>query len=145
MNWGYKLLFTYLTFIGLMGYLVYRSVTTNFSLVEKEYYKSELQYQKVIDGSNRANALSGKVKVLQQENAICIQLPDEMRKEEVTGTVWFYCAYDDKKDKRLDLKTDTQGVQKFDAAQFFPGNYIVKIEWNSNSNHYYSEEKLTIL
>src|SRR5215204_911379 len=145
MNWGYKLLFTYLVFIGLMGYLVYRSVTTNFLLVEKEYYKSELQYQKVIDASNRANALSSKVKVQQQENEISIQLPDEMKKEGITGTVWFYCAYDDKRDKYLDLKTDAKGVQKFDAAEFLPGNYIVKIEWNNNNQNYYSEEKLTIL
>ena len=144
MNWGYKLLFTYLAFISLMAYLVYRSVTTDFLLVEKEYYKSELQYQKVIDGSNRANALSSKVKVQQQGNEISIQLPAEMKEERITGTIWFYCAYDDKRDKRLDLKTDAKGSQKFDAAGFLPGNYIVKIEWNSAGQLYYSEVKLNI-
>lgn len=44
MNWGHKLTFTILVFIGLMSYLVYRSLNTDFQLVEKDYYNNELQY-----------------------------------------------------------------------------------------------------
>ena len=56
MNWGNKLLIL-LLFLERMFYLVYRSVNTNFELVEKDYYKSEFRYQQVIDGTNRANSL----------------------------------------------------------------------------------------
>ena len=41
MSWGNKLLVAFIVFAAGMFYLVYRSVNTNYELVEKDYYKSE--------------------------------------------------------------------------------------------------------
>ena len=75
MNWGNKLLITFIIFGAGIFYLVYRSMHTNFELVEKDYYKSELHYQQVIDGSNRAGELNSPVKFEQREKYIFLQLP----------------------------------------------------------------------
>ena len=145
MNWGNKLLLTFLVFAAGMGFLVYRSVTTNFELVEKDYYKEELRFQQQIVGTREANNLSSAVTLLQNETGIHLQLPAEMKAKTVTGEVWFYCAYNEKKDKKYVLQTDQEAFQSFTLREVEPGNYTVKINWKDGSKNYYSEKQLTVL
>jgi hypothetical protein len=144
MNWGNKLLVTFIVFGTGMSYLVYRSVTTNFELVDKDYYKNELRYQEVIDGTNRANGLSAAVKLEQSGGSIVLQLPAEMKDQSISGTIHFYCAYDGKKDKKFIVSTNADGMQVLDARQITPGNYTVKINWKANGKDYYTEKLITI-
>jgi hypothetical protein len=144
MNWGNRLLVTFIIFGAGIFYLVYRSVHTNFELVEKDYYKTELQYQQVIDGSVRANAFHSSVKIEQRENNIVVTLPDEMKNKVVTGDILFYCAYDEKKDKEFKLGVDDNGVQVFQPGLISPGSYTVKINWSNDGKNYYTEKILIV-
>ncbi len=145
MNWGNKLFLTFIVFGASMMYLVYRSVNTNYELVEKDYYKSELRYQQVIDGTNRVNQLSSAVKIEQTNAGITLELPQEMKEKDIFGDVLFYCAYDQKKDKKFSLQPDTNGVQAFPPTAISPGSYTVKITWSSEGKNYFSEKNLTVL
>lgn len=71
MNWGNRLVIVFLVFGAGMGYLVYRSMNTDFELVESDYYKQELRYQNVIDEHNSANALSASVNIEQKMEPCC--------------------------------------------------------------------------
>jgi hypothetical protein len=146
MNWGNKLLLTFIVFAGGMGYLIYRSVNTNFELVEKDYYKNELRYQEVIDATNSANALSSQV-ILEQtkQGNIILQLPEEMKDKIIAGEVWFYCAYNSEKDKKFELRTDSNGIQSFDTNSINTGDYTVRINWHSDGKKYFTEKRLTVL
>lgn len=143
-NWGYKLLVTYVAFVGLMGYLVYRCVTTNFDLVTPEYYKDELAYQQVINGTVNANALSSPVAVVTGGQYITIRLPKEMHNQKVKGMAWFYCPSDARRDKKIPLKMDSDAVQEIPLREILPGHYTVKIAWDSNNAHYYTEQHITL-
>lgn len=145
MNWGNRLLITFIVFGAGIFYLVYRSMNTNFELVEKEYYKSELRYQDIIDGSNRANALNSVVKLEQTSGGLILQLPDEMKDQVISGTVLFYCAYDANQDRKFVLKTTARGSQLFEKGQITPGNYTMKVNWNTNGKNYYTEKMITII
>jgi hypothetical protein len=120
-------------------------MTTNFELVEKDYYKSELRYQQVIDASNRTNELSTSVSLAQSENGITLQLPEEMKNKSITGDILFYCAYDKKKDKKFVLQVNEHGEQQFPLTDIASGNYTVKINWVHDGKTYYSEKSLTVL
>ncbi len=143
MNWGYKLMFTFFAFGGMMGYLVYRAVTTNFDLVEKDYYKNELRYQQVIDGTKRAQLL-GEVELVQREDKISLQLPLEMRDRKLSGSVWLYCAYDASKDRKFALQTDAGGNQSFDFVGIGEAEYTVKISWEHAGENYYVEKRFKV-
>jgi hypothetical protein len=119
-------------------------MNTNFELVEKEYYKSELRYQDVIDGSNRANALSSLVKLEQTSDGLVLQMPDEMKDQVISGTILFYCAYNENMDRKFVLKINT-GSQSFEKGQIAPGSYTIKIDWNTNGKNYYTEKIVTII
>jgi len=144
MNWGNKLLITFCVFGTMIGYLVYRAVTTNFELVDKEYYKNELRYQQVIDASNRTAALSSSVLLNQTDHGIILQLPAEMKNKTINGELFFYCAYDSRNDRRLAINTGTEAIQVFDKSTIEPGRYTVKVTWSSEEINYYSEKSITI-
>lgn len=144
MNWGHKLTIAIAVFVCLLGVLVYKAIHTDFQLVEKEYYKSELRYQQVIDGYHRAHTLSSKVQIQKKDNGIVVQLPQEMKNNAVQGTLWFYCAYDETKDRKFELNLNEDAAQLLEAGAFEPGRYTVKLEWRINDQHYYHEEKISI-
>lgn len=144
MNWGNKLLLCFIVFATGMGYLVYRSTKVNFELVEKDYYKSELKYQEVIEGVKHLNELGTSVKLESDSSHILLQLPEEMKGQSVSGRVWFYCAYDEKKDKKFVLQPDAEGRQYFQRGEIADGNYTVRIDWTRASKNYFTEIRLTI-
>ncbi len=145
MNWGHKLILVFVIFAAGMIYLAYRCMHINTDLVTKEYYKDELRYQDVIDGTKSADSLSRKVQLIQRDEAITVQLPGEMKDEKVSGNIWFYCAADAKRDRHISIEMNSEGFQEINKKIFLPGNYTVKFNWTSNDRHYYSEQPLTIL
>jgi hypothetical protein len=143
-NWGHKLTLGFLAFAGMIIYMVIQSMNTRYDLVSNDYYKEELQYQQVIDGTSRANQLSSRVTVHQAGDQLNIQLPNEMQHTTVTGSLLFYSADNSKKDKTISLQTNEQAMQIIDSRAFIPGNYTVKIRWQSNGEQYFTEVPVAI-
>jgi FixH len=146
MNWGNRLLITFIVFGAGISYMVYRSMHVNSELVETDYYKNELIYQQVIDATNRANALLSTVKLMQaKEGNILLQLPEEMKNKNISGDIWFYCAYDEAKDKKLPLAINADGMQSFRAGILTTGFYTARISWSEGVQKYYTEKPITVL
>jgi FixH. len=118
LNWGHKLVIVFILFGTMIGYLVYRSVTTSYDLVSKEYYKDELAYQQVIDGTKRAGELSSAVTVAQEDDDIVIRFPDEMKKGSIKGQAWFYYAPDAQRDRKLPLESVGETEFRFGRSVF---------------------------
>jgi len=144
MNWGNKLLVVFIAFAGLMSYMVYRCSKTSVDLVTKEYYQDELVYQDVIDGTQKANALSSRVRLEEAGKLISVQFPKEMKNSAVTGSFLFYCAADAGKDRKIPVKLNPDAQQQLRIDTIPPGNYTVKIQWASNGNRYYAEQPFTV-
>jgi hypothetical protein len=144
LNWGHKLVLVFIVFAGMMLFLAYKCVQTNFDLVSKEYYKDELVYQQVIDGSNRANNLSEKVLLVQQEKNIILSLPGEMKGLKTSGNILFYYPADAHRDRKIELTVSTDATQVIPTKDFMPGNYTAKISWTANDKFYYSEQPVSI-
>lgn len=138
MNWGNKLLVTFLVFGSGMCFLVYRSMHTNFELVEKDYYKTEIGYQTVIDATERANGLSVPVSISIADGKILLHFPPELMGGKIEGSAWFYCPYDSKRDRKVSLHPGSDGIQSLSTGSFAPGSYQVKIDWQNGAERYYS-------
>jgi len=131
-------------FGGGMSYMVYRCMQTPVDLVSKDYYKEELAYQKVIDGTRRANALSGPVRIDTSSTGVRLVLPVEMRNKMVSGSVRFYCPADARRDRRMALSLDTGGEQLIPKEDIPPGQYTVSVNWESAGIGYYSQQTFVI-
>jgi hypothetical protein len=145
MNWGHKLTLVFVVFASGISYLVYRSMNVDTQLVTKDYYKDELRYQQIIDGKNTANSLSSRVAIRLRDKTVSVQMPAEMKDQNVSGSIWFYCASDANKDRHIAIQLDKHAAQEINKAIFQPGVYTVKFDWSSRNKNYYSEETMTIL
>jgi hypothetical protein len=144
LNWGHKLTIVFLVFGGLMSFLVYRSVKTNFELVSKEYYKEEIAYQQVIDGAREAALLSSALIIARQDDSVSIRFPAEMNPGIVKGNAWFYYAPDAQRDRRVVIALDGSIEQKIPASLFSTGKYVAKVWWQHGGKQYYNEQTMTI-
>lgn len=135
----------FVVFGGMIGYMVYRCMQTPVDLVNKEYYRDELVYQKVIDGTHKANALSGKLRLQQLPGGISLQLPEEMKATVVKGTIVFYCPSDAARDRHWPLQVDTDARQEISNRDVLPGHYTVKVQWESGGIQYFVEQPLTVV
>lgn len=145
MSWGNKLLLVFIAFTGLMFYMTYRCVTTPVELVANEYYRDELVYQNVIDGTKNANALSRKVIIHQDADKIWIEFPPEMINSRLTGSVLFYNAANLSRDRNVKLNVQSGGKMELDASLLGSGQFTVKITWNTNNTDYYSELNIMVV
>lgn len=144
MNWGNKLILVFIAFGTFIGVMVYKCMQSPISLVSKEYYKDELNYQQVIDADKSARLLSAEVALVQNDNSIRLQLPKEMNDRSPEGSVWFYCVNDGSKDRKFRLETGNQSSQDFALDALSKGRYVVKIEWNAQGTDYYAQKDLVI-
>lgn len=146
LSWGTKLMFVFVAFAVSISYMVYQCFNYPVNLVSKQYYKDEINYQQVIDGTKNAVNLSSAVVVKQQSQQLVIQFPAEMKGMAVKGSILFYCSSNLHKDKTFDLQPVQQTAQQvIPNGQVAPGQYIVKTNWWANNVHYYTEQPLTVL
>jgi hypothetical protein len=143
-NWGHKITLAFSAFVVFIFVMVYKAVKTDFQLVTKEYYKEELAYQEVIDGTNKANQLSTAVRIQQADDQLIIQLPEEMKQQTVTGSIWLYCPSEDKNDRKLVLAVDEEGRQSISTKSIAAAGYLAKIRWQANGQTYYTEQRIII-
>jgi hypothetical protein len=143
MNWGNKLLGVFILFAAMISYLVYRCVQIPVDLVEKDYYQTELAYQEKIDGAAHAYQLSSQVQLKEDSGRITVHFPDEMKSTAVQGTMLFYCAADQHKDRKITLRLSDNAEQQITSQQLAQGNYTVKIDWVCKSVRYYAELPFT--
>ena len=143
-NWGHKITVAFSAFVVFIFVMVYKAVKTDFQLVTKEYYKDELAYQEIIDGTNRANQLSTAVTIQQAGDQLIIQLPEEMKQQTITGSIWLYCPSEDKNDRKLVLTVNEEGKQIISTKSISAAGYLAKIRWQANDQTYYTEQRITI-
>jgi hypothetical protein len=142
MSWGNKLVIVFIAFVGLIATLVYRSVTTKFDLVTKDYYKDELRYQDKIDGAANAVA-AGNIQLKQDAATLVIQLPASLQDKIAEGDAWFYCKTNAAKDIRVPVKIEG-GFYSIDRSVFAKDSYELKLQLTAEGKKYYYLQPIII-
>jgi hypothetical protein len=143
MSWGNKLVGVFIVFIALIGTLVYKSINSSFDLVSKDYYKDELRYQETIDAQKSAAQFSA-IEVAQNNEAVTIQFPEEIKDKKVDGEIWFYSNADASKDIKFKIEVGNNGLMQIAKSQLIKTKYTVKINWQIATTNYYSEKSILV-
>ncbi|KYG76548.1 FixH family protein [Roseivirga echinicomitans] len=146
MNWGTKIVISFVCFVGLLVTLVYVSVSTDFYLVSDNYYEQELAYEDQIQRMKNVNSLAEKpdFKLLRNEGKAELRFPVSVMQAMEEGSISFFRSADARLDKEFDLVFDESGVQVFDTKKLASGAWKVKIEWKSKGTEYYQELNIVI-
>ncbi len=141
MNWGWSLALVYCAFVGVMLSFVFRARQEKIDLVAPDYYARELLYQQRMEAISNARSYMSAFGISKNAKEVTIQLPAAISAS-AQGTIHFYCPSDNKKDKDIAIKLDTNAEQNFTLSEFAPARYEIQCEWTNNGTPYFIAQTL---
>lgn len=144
LNWGTGIAVFYALFVLVMVIMVVRATRQDQSLVVDNYYEKDLQYQthynKLQNNLDLKNDLS--IKINHKSGNIEFHFPPELSL--FSGEILFYRPNNKRGDLRINISTDSNGLQNIPAGQFAKGLWKVKVDWEAEGAKYYKEEILIL-
>ncbi|HEX8060321.1 MAG TPA: FixH family protein [Cyclobacteriaceae bacterium] len=128
MNWGKGIVLTFIAFAIFIFVLVTVCVKQNITLVSKEYYAEELNYQQQIDELNNAAALDKKPVITVRGKQIEVQFPSKIQQGELKLLR--------PSDARFDAHFAVDSTASFDMSEYPFGKYNASLRWQHNGTTY---------
>mgnify|MGYP000995955359 CR=1 FL=1 len=143
MNWGYKILITFIVFVTVMLGMVYVASKQTNEMQETNYYEKELVYQEVINGKNNLQAAGG-LALQNNGDTIAFKAPVSVLNNIKNGTVYFLCPSDEKADLHLPFVPNADGLQYVPKSKLKKVLYTVRISWKNNDKPFYFEQQYSV-
>lgn len=144
MNWGYKILIGFSTFVVGMLCMVGVAMKQSNEMIDENYYEKELKYQDKIDASKNLSAVAEKLSITNSDDAIVLQLPLATIGSNTTGTIECIRAAAQNKDVKIRLQVDATGRQVLPKTLFVNGVYQLRLDWVTNGTPYFHQQVLTV-
>ena len=140
MNWGNRIVLTFIIFIGLIVTLVTISMRQDINLVAEDYYKQEIEYQDQIDRLKRTSELNQQPEITLNRNQESLMIALNQSTIE-TGQITFFRPSDATKDRIVAISTVDHEVS---VAGWDRGLWKVKLQWVTDGKEYYTEKTITL-
>ncbi len=141
MNFGKWIVVSFVLFALFIGTLVTLCIREDISLVSKDYYKEELDYQSQIKRLNNTEHLQQKptIKYIDQ---VGLKVVWGSNTKIEKGELKLFCPSNSKLDKQFKLKNS--GEQLFEMPSIKKGMYHIKLLWTVDGMEYYYEEEIYV-
>ncbi|MEM7108608.1 MAG: FixH family protein [Bacteroidota bacterium] len=143
MNWGTRIVITFIAFVGVIVTMVVISMKQDIHLVAKDYYVQELAYQDQMDrisNSNELSELKPEVHYDAKRKSIILSTPDG---KNLDGTIYFFRPSDARLDKKYTIQL-VNGKQVFSSHDLNKGMWRVKVNWKDQDKEFYTEKVLIL-
>jgi hypothetical protein len=141
-SWGIIIITIFTLFSAGIITMVAISMSKNTDLVSDNYYEQEIKYQKQIDLLKNSAEYRDKISASSEENEIVVNFSGIENKGNLSGEMEFYRTSDAKKDFKINISPDSQGVQKINSDLMDRGLWKIKISIVSGGNNYFVEKNI---
>ena len=142
MNWGKSIVLAFVLFAVFIGVLVAVCVREDISLVSRNYYNEELDYQTKMNGARNVDQLSQKPEISLTERQ-SLRITFDFHEFE-NGKLVLYSPADISEDKTFEISATSSPFQTFSLGTLKKGNYKVKMIWTANGKDFYFEQSIYI-
>ncbi len=143
MNWGKSIILAFVLFAAFIATLVTVCLRQDISLVTREYYKEELNYQAQINRIAHTTMLSEKPSIqVESGDIIKVRYVDFPSLER--GELHLFRPSDPEMDKEFDLRSSAGELQYFSIAGMEKGMYRARMKWTMNGKEFYIEQMITL-
>lgn len=143
-NWGLKLLITYIIFIAITLSMMIFTTTLNTDKVIDNYYEAEINYQDQINKLERTKLLEQQPEILITDQYIKISFPEDCSASDLSGSIKLYRPNDKSLDLVVPVVTDSTGLQVIPTTNLAKGKWKLELDWVYNELTYYNEKKLML-
>jgi len=142
--WPYGIVAAFVIFIAGMATAVVIACTHGDSLVTRDYYEQELNFQGRIDSAQRARAAGASLALNSASGKLIFQLPAGQLPQLPVGTIEWYRPSASELDHTLELQPDDKGTQTMDVSKLATGAWTVRVKWNAGGQDYFLERKIKL-
>jgi len=140
MNWGKSIILCFILFASFIGTMAYKMATAKVDLVNKDYYKNEINYQDQINKrKNLSNFNAGNIMTYSSDNqTLRIGFPTKVN----NGVITFFRP----SDKRLDFTVPVkkEPVFNYSTEKLEKGKWKVQATWTDGIREYYLEDEFVV-
>jgi hypothetical protein len=142
MNFGKWIVVAFISFALFIGVLVTVCVRQDISLVSKNYYQEELDYQNQIERERNAQQLREKpsISIANHQLTIAFSYFEEVDR----GELQLFRPSDVRFDKTFPLRPLEADKEVFDIRDLPPGMYKARMQWSMLGKEYYLEQILNL-
>jgi hypothetical protein len=142
MNWGKSITMAFVFFAIFIGALVTICVRQEISLVSKNYYEEELDYQKHIERLNNTAQLSEKPEITVSHGTVQIVYKTDQVLDK--GVFKLFRPSNLRFDKQFELQSFSEPIHQFNVKYFPKGMYRARMEWTSEGKEYFLEQVINL-
>jgi hypothetical protein len=141
MNWGKSIVLAFVLFAAFIGVLVTVCVRQEISLVSKNYYQEELDFQAQMERKRNTEALIDRPEIqVGEDRSLKITFAGFSQLEK--GRLNLYSPGDATQDKTFSLQQTTGPDQVFSVGKLKKGKYIARMTWTMHNKEFYYETTL---
>ncbi|MCY7362389.1 MAG: FixH family protein [Ignavibacteria bacterium] len=141
-SWGVKIIIVFALFtLGIIT-TVAISMSKNVDLVSSNYYEQEIKYQSHIDLLKNSADYKDKINAELNGNEIVIHFSELKNKGKISGEIIFYRTSDSKKDFKININPDSDGIQKINSSELDRGLWKLQFKLLNNNNNYFVEKNI---
>lgn len=141
MSIGKWIVVAFVMFAAFIGTLVTVCVRQDVSLVSKNYYQEELQFQQQIERSKNTRALETRPVVALDGKKLTVAFNQSQPVEDATLNL--FCPSNAKMDRTFKLSAD-HNAQSFDLNELNSGMYRVRLRWTMGNKQFYQEDVVNL-
>jgi hypothetical protein len=141
MNFGNWIVVSFILFAVFIGTLVTVCVRQDVSLVSKNYYSDELDFQHQIERERNANLLLHKPSFDMTGRILTLAWNQPGAISE--GTIKVFCPAHANMDRTFSLSPASE-TQSFDLRELGAGMYRIKLRWTMDNKQFYQEEVINL-
>jgi nitrogen fixation protein FixH len=142
--WPYGILAAFVLFFGGIVAVIFIAVTHHESLVSDNYYDQEIDYQKRIDGTVRAEESGASIAYNAATAQVVIGIPAAQRAQRCTGRIDFYRPSSSDLDCEFPLESNPAAPQTIDASKLAAGLWKVSANWRAGGEDYHLDQRIVI-
>ena len=137
MNWGKWIIASFVMFAVFIGTLVTVCMRADISLVSKDYYREELEFQKQITRLENTYALNSKPIIVANSRSIEVTFDfSDLEK----GELILFRPSNAALDKKFPIDASGTDHQQFSTKAIDPGMYRARMQWTKKGKEYFYEQ-----
>ena len=143
--WPFGIITAFALFFVGMASVVVIAATHREHLVSESYYEQELNFQRQIDGADRAKKSGAGIAYDATKASVVITLPVAQLAQKVSGTIELYRPSEPKLDREFALEPEADGTQAFDVSKLAGGPWSVRVKWVAGAENFSLEQKIIVV
>lgn len=144
MNWGARIVLSFIIFGMIMTTMVVIAMKQDINLVREDYYEEEIKYESQIERLRNAQALLNQpeIKLVERGSILELSFPEDINPE--SGSLLFFRPSNAGLDQKVQLKLNEQGKQLIQIKYPEKGYWKAQLTWKSDQKEYFKEQVIIL-